>query len=188
MGVMSIAGGVMSRQSSFPGGKSGSGWRWFGACLASWLVAWAATARADEIIHWNNIAQQAVLDTATDGVRQERALAAMHLAQFEALNSIDPGHYADYSKFGGPLPNAAGANQTAAAAQAAHDVLVSLYPTQQSKFDAALATSLSAVPDGAAKNSGIALGSAAASKMLALRANDHYSDTVPYTVGTAAGN
>src|SRR5690348_5713805 len=181
MGVMSIAGGVMSRQSSFPGGKSGSGWRWFGACLASWLVAWPAPARADEILNWNNIAQQAVLDTATDGVRQNRALAIMHLAQFEALNSIEPGRYADYSKFGGPLPNAAGADQTAAAAQAAHDVLVSLYPTQQSNFDAALANCLAGVANGSAKTAGIALGSASASRMLNLRANDHYGDTVPYT-------
>ena len=168
-----------------------AGWgRWRRFCGASLMLCaagWPTAVRADEITNWNNVAQQAVLDTATDGVRQERALAMMHLAQFDALDSIEQ-RYQEYSKYGAYLPNAAGANETAAAAQAAFTVISALYPTDQTKFNTALANSLSAVPDGSAKTAGIALGNAAAARILALRANDHFGDTVPYTPTNNPGN
>jgi hypothetical protein len=65
---------------------------------------------------------------------------------------------------------------------------VNALPSQKSTFDSALASHLAAIPDGAAKTAGIDLGNAAASRMIALRANDHTSDVVAYTPGTAPGN
>src|SRR6185295_4472209 len=78
-----------------------------------------------------------------------------------------------------------GASPEAAAAAAAHRVLVALYPAQQSTFDAALATSLAAIPDGAAKTAGVSWGESVADQILALRANDHSGDLfATYTAPT----
>src|SRR5688572_18081050 len=72
-----------------------------------------------------------------------RAHAMMHLAMHDALNAVIP-VYRPYSRRGIEIL----AHPIAAAAQAAHDVLVSLYPDQQAKADAELATWLSQIPDG----------------------------------------
>ena len=60
----------------------------------------------------------------------------------------------------------------AAIAQAAHDTLVALFPSQTASFDAQLADDLSQIPDGRAKAKGIELGQPAAAAILALRADD----------------
>lgn len=49
------------------------------------------------------------------------------------------------------------------------------------------ATSLAAIPDGAAKEAGIAVGETAALAVLVKRANDGSSDDTPYTPGTEPG-
>ncbi|HEX9453024.1 MAG TPA: vanadium-dependent haloperoxidase, partial [Candidatus Binatia bacterium] len=60
----------------------------------------------------------------------------------------------------------------AAIAQAAHDTLKALYPSQSSSFDAALADDLAKIRSSSAKSKGIDLGHRAALAILALRAND----------------
>ena len=65
--------------------------------------------------------------------------------------------------------------------------MAALYPDQQANLDAFEATQLAAIPDGPAKTAGEAVGEAAAAAILALRADDHSGDTVPYTPGTAPG-
>lgn len=141
---------------------------------------------ADPIVTWNAIALQAAVDGKT-GFIEMRDDAMVHLAQYDAVDSIEQ-RYAEYSKYGTFLPNAAGADETAAANQAAYAVLSNLLPVDQAKYDAALTTALAAIPDGPAKTAGIALGNAAAARVLALRAGDHAFDVVPYTPGTAPGD
>ena len=51
-----------------------------------------------------------------------------------------------------------GASPQAAAAVAAHDVLLEYFPASQSRLDTALAASLAEIPDGPAKNQGIRYG------------------------------
>ena len=75
----------------------------------------------------------------------------------------------------------------AAAAVAAHTVLVELYPQQKDTLDAALAASLAKVQDGQAKADGIALGKAAAEKMLALRRNDKMSEKASFAPKSGPG-
>jgi membrane-associated phospholipid phosphatase len=65
-----------------------------------------------------------------------------------------------------------GASREAAVAQAAHDALVALYPSQRSVFDAELAQVLNGVPANKGRAPGIAIGAAAAAHILAARAND----------------
>ena len=70
-------------------------------------------------------------------------------------------------------------SQVAAADQAAHDVLVSLYPNFQTTLDAELQQDLARIPAGKAKADGITVGRTVASQTLAVRANDGADVTPP---------
>jgi hypothetical protein len=69
---------------------------------------------------------------------------------------------------------------SAAIAQAAHDTLVSLYPSQSPTFDELLQEDLEGIPDGKEKRNGITLGRRAAAAILHLRSCDgsQYPDPV----------
>ena len=69
---------------------------------------------------------------------------------------------------------------------AAHDTLVWLFPAQQSFLDGKQAESLAAIPDGKAKDDGIAVGRAAAAAMIANRANDGAQTPMFYTPTSTA--
>src|SRR6202035_5465510 len=80
-----------------------------------------------------------------------------------------------------------GALMEAAAATAAHDTLIKLFPVQQSALDTALAESLSKIPDGPAKRDGITVGEESAEKTVAAHANDGATEGEgPYTLGMSA--
>ena len=93
----------------------------------------------------------------------------MHAAIYDAVNSIDRTHkpylvrLTAVSRF---------ASQDAAAASAAHAVLVALYPNFQTLLDDQLQQSLASIHDGQDKAEGIAIGKAVADQILALRSND----------------
>src|SRR5262249_55556250 len=79
------------------------------------------------------------------------------------------------------------ASREAAGAQAAHDVLLALFPAQQADLDAKLAASLAEIPDDDAwshgnrpKYKGIAAGQTAAIAVLNARQSDHAFDSVPF--------
>lgn len=79
-------------------------------------------------------------------------------------------------------------SETAAAATAAHDVLIHYYPGAEPKLDADLTTSLAAVADSRSKERGIRIGRSAAADMLARRVGDGYLDPmVHYTLAPAPG-
>ena len=78
-------------------------------------------------------------------------------------------------------------SREAAAATAAHDVLLSLYPDLKSDLDAALATSLAAVADAESKSAGVELGRQAAQGIIALRANDGSAAPESYRPNTSPG-
>lgn len=80
-------------------------------------------------------------------------------------------------------------SETAAAATAAHDVLVHYFPATSATLDAHLATTLATVTDVDARMRGELIGSAAASRMLASRVGDGYGNpdihyALPAAVGT----
>ena len=80
-----------------------------------------------------------------------------------------------------------GTSASAAAAVAAHDVLVEYFSASTDKLNADLATSLSKIPDGQAKRTGIEIGGAAADKMIASREGDGRNSSHPYTRDPAPG-
>ncbi len=127
------------------------------------------------IEHWNVIAVDASGRDHTPGFgeqlgpcRAARAMAIVHVAMFEAVNAIAGTH----QSYVGLPPAPAGTSMRAAVGQAANDTLSALFSQQSGLCGAELALELALVPDGAAKDQGIALGQAAAAAILAMRASD----------------
>jgi hypothetical protein len=102
---------------------------------------------------------------------------------FEAVNSVEHG-YAPYKvKVSAP----SGSSAEAAAIAAAHTVLVELFRDQGKDLDAAYTASLAVVPDGSAKESGVAVGEKVAGEIISLRANDGADAPNQYRPVTAPG-
>jgi hypothetical protein len=125
-------------------------------------------ARADVVQDWNAIMLQN--NSSLNAFLQGRLAAITHVAIFEAVNAIT-GRYEPYL---GTITAPLGASPEAAAATAAHDVLVHYLtaPDTVLALDTALAASLATIPDGQSKTDGIAVGPAAAGAMIVLRTND----------------
>jgi len=131
------------------------------------LATGPSIAAADVILDWNAIAVATL--GGQNPFNQARLLAIVQLAVFDAVNAIT----GTYEPYLGTIVAPAGASADAAAVAAAHDVLRTYAPnTAWAALDAAQAASLAAIPDGAAKNDGIAAGRAAAAAMMLARAND----------------
>ncbi|MCU1315527.1 MAG: hypothetical protein JWN63_849 [Candidatus Acidoferrum typicum] len=119
-------------------------------------------------------------------VHPTRNFAIMHAAVYDAVNAIDRTHRPYLVR----LPSAPrSASQEAAAAAAAHRVLVALYPAFKSTLDAELQQSLAHIQDGNDKVEGIRIGQTVADRILAVRSNDgSNAQPIPYVFGTAPGD
>ena len=93
--------------------------------------------------------------------------AMVNVGMFEAVNRI-AGKYTPYLP--GPAVRGTGSME-AAAASAAHDLLVALCPDQVEGFAGALKSSLAEVKDAKARDAGAKVGKAAAAALLAARAD-----------------
>ena len=111
-----------------------------------------------------------------------RAHAMMHIAMHDALNAVIP-LYRQFAYRGDDFF----AHPIAAAAQAAHDVVLSQYPGQQARLGAELANWLSRIPEDAPKARGITLGRQSAAAILALRADDGWDFQGTYTFSNELG-
>jgi hypothetical protein len=152
-----------------------------GALIATSLGLVAPGAHSDVVSEWNLTAQQVF---AAKGAGANPNYAIVHTAIYDAVVAIEGG-YKPYAIR--PTATTQGASAPAAAASAAYHVLLGLYPDQQPTLDSALATSLAAIPNGAAETKGVAVGAEVAAGILALRANDHRNDVVPYEFGSGPG-
>jgi len=144
------------------------------------------TPNEDVILQWNRVLGQTIpiSNSQPPTIMPLRSFAMMHLAMFDAVNSID-GSYTPYLT---DVPGTRHASIEAAAAQAAHDVLSALYPDQRAVFDAELADSLAGIPANRARQ-GIRVGRLVAAQMLANRANDGWSAPwTPYLLPPTPGN
>lgn len=148
----------------------------------------SAAGAVDAVIQWNRTLLVIVRTPGAQPktVHSTRNFAIMHAAIYDAVNSID-GKHAPYLV---RLPGvSAGASQEAAAAAAAHEALVALYPAFKVQLDGQLQQSLAQIPDGPGKTEAIAIGVAVADQILAARANDGANNPpLPYTFGTAPGD
>ena len=122
--------------------------------------------------------------------RSARAMAIVHIAIFEAVNAVVGRFrgYADVARVNGPV------SMEAAVAQAAHDTLAALYPSQAASLDELLAEELARLrlATGAARQAGVELGRRAAAAILDQRADDGSQHAEPrmgadYIPGTQPG-
>ena len=133
------------------------------------------------VLAWNTVAQNSIVTVAAQPIqRAELWVAIMHVAIYDAVNSIG-GPNGGYTQFAVTPEKRRPASRAAAAAQAAHDILTHFLPAQQATFDAQLANTLAAVPDGKAETNGRAIGAEVAAGVLAQF--DGIIPTVSYTYG-----
>ena len=125
------------------------------ALLAAAIVLGSAScARADVVTDWNQTAIRATEIAGAPVPVQTRVMAMVHAAMFDAVNAIER----KYSVYAVDVSAPPGASADAAAAGAAHGILERLYPQQKAITDAALASSLARIPEGAARSDGARLG------------------------------
>ncbi|MCK6455512.1 MAG: phosphatase PAP2 family protein [Phycisphaerae bacterium] len=149
------------------------------------------------VIRWNQIAvDTSGLDhtpvqpgeTRTFGhqlgpTRSSRAMAMVHIAMFEAVNAIEGG----YESYTGTPAVTEPTSMKAAVAQAAHDTLVSLFPSHADRLGDELLQDLSLIPDGAEKANGITLGAQAAAAIITMRSADGSDIDNPYMFNNDPG-
>ena len=144
----------------------------------------------DRMHHWNHVAidttgldheplapgEHRVYGEQLGPGRAARAMAIVHIAIFDAVNSIAHTHHG----FTGIPDVPATASMDAAIAQAAHDTLVVLFPSQRPHCDELLLADLAAIPDSHEKKIGIETGRRAARAILARSRHDgsHHAEPV----------
>jgi hypothetical protein len=129
--------------------------------------------RSGEVIRtWDEIAGAQAFG---NPVRFSRILAIMHTAQHDAVNGAE----SRYETYTSPHVDRK-ADAEAAAAAAAHRVLVFFFPANQTALDADLSASLAKVPDGPAERAGVALGQAVGQCLLDVRADDGFDVADPF--------
>jgi len=121
------------------------------------------------VVEWNKALLRIVRTPGAQPstVHPTRSFAILHAAIYDAVNSIDRTHAPYLIRLS---PRAA--SQEAAAAAAAHQVLIALYPSFNAELDSRLQQSLAQIPDGARKTKGVRIGQEVADRILALRADD----------------
>ncbi len=118
-------------------------------------------------------------------IHPTRSFAILHAAMYDAVVSITR---AD-APYAFAVVAGRRARPDAAADQAAHDTLAALFPSLGTLLDQMLAAELATVPDGTAKQAGVAVGKRVATLVLALRADDGSAATpAPFVPGAQPGD
>jgi hypothetical protein len=158
-----------------------------GAALAL-LCAAAATATADVVSDWNQLATITLdADSAAPpppdapwSLKSE-AEEIVAVAIFQAVNTASP----RYAPFRAALEaGRPGASATVAAVAAGHAALVRMFPDRQAALDDSYALALASLPDGPARVAGIEIGERAAAQVIAFRTADNAA--VPPPIRPAA--
>ena len=138
----------------------------------------SASQSVNPVIEWN---RTLLLIVRTPGaqsptIHSTRNFAMLHAAIFDAVNNIDR----DFEPYAIRHPHVSRrASAQAAADQAAHDVLTSLYPAFAAMLDSQLQQDLEPIPYGPDKADGIKEGQDVAAAILALRSNDGSAAILP---------
>ena len=145
-----------------------------------------ATNPVSQVIQWNRTLLMIVRTPGAQPatVHPTRSFAIMHAAIYDAVNAIDSTHKPYLVR----LSASHFASQEAAAAAAAHEVLVTLYPKFQTQLNAQFQQALAQLPS-AGEAEGVSIGNTVADRILALRANDGSNvQPIPYVFGSAPGD
>ena len=119
-------------------------------------------------------------------IHSTHSFALMHIAIYDAVNTIDRRHKPYFVYLDRPEEVA---SENAATDAAAHEVLVALYPSFKTSLDSEFLQLLEQIPDGDKKNLGVLVGDQVADRLLALRSNDASTVApIPYVFGNAPGD
>ena len=151
---------------------------------------------AEIVLKWNEALGLAIENKMPTAL-EARTYAMVSLAMHDALNNVIPKyetHALAISQQNVKDLNVKALTKenvyqiaNAAVSQAAHDVLVTLFPVSKNSADALLATCLSEIDDSDFKTRGVAIGATAGSAMLAKRQSDPAVGFSAYSMGTAPG-
>jgi hypothetical protein len=148
-----------------------------GQALATVEGARLVSDDGNAVTDWNSIATDSIVVVAKKfpGIAPI-FMAIVQAGIYDAVIAIEGG-YTPYATDIAAPPNS---SPEAATAAAGHDVLVGLFPDQQESLDATYASYLEGIPDGEAKDNGVAVGQQAAAGILELRADDGRDDVVEW--------
>ena len=158
------------------------------ATLADFDITRVDDGTTDPVQGWNFVSYDAIRISGLSTAIAARVLAIESIAIMDTLAAID-GTAATTVSLDAPE----GISAPIAAAAAAHRSLSVLYASNaqaaalQASFDARLAEDLAQLAPGELRDASVAFGVAVADAVLALRANDGSSATVPYTLGSEPG-
>jgi hypothetical protein len=138
----------------------------------------SAASPVNPVIEWNRTLLVIVRTSGAQPstIHSTRSFAMLHAAIFDAVNNIDR----DFEPYAVRHPHVSRrASATAAADQAAHDVLISLYPAFTTALDSELQQDLAQIPYGRDKADGIEEGQEVAAAIVAQRSNDGSAAVLP---------
>jgi hypothetical protein len=122
-------------------------------------------------------------DAKRPGAEQALWYGFMNAAVYNAVVGIE-GRYTEYKWHArGPRH----ASSEAAAAAAAHRILLTYFPASGARVDAAYTASLAKIPDGRAQDEGVAFGERAAARIVQLRENDGRGAPITFDKPPAPG-
>src|SRR5438093_1062757 len=95
------------------------------------LALAVSSATGDVVTEWNALLLDSIRLEDNSPTLAARSLAILHIAIYDAVNSVERTHQPYFVD----LVAAAGASAEVAAAAAAHEVLLDLYPTERARFE-----------------------------------------------------
>jgi hypothetical protein len=132
------------------------------------LAGLSGPVSADVITDWNEKAVAFVTKHRMLPPQAERVVASVHVAMFDAINSIEP----RYRPYRLAVAASKEASKEAAAAVAAGMVLAGLFPEQTEELNSLTAAYLANIPQGTARSDGIKVGQEVAARIVAERKAD----------------
>lgn len=154
------------------------------AAFAAALSVTPSVARADAVTDWYAVVQtvrERVPPASDAAIEQASPLVA--LAMYDAVVAIE----GDHRPFLGPMPAPPGASAEAAAHAAAHRILVATLPDDRAHFDKLYNDAIGAMTANVARSQGIAIGVAAAVRLLKHRAGSLPAMTTSFRPSTDPG-
>ena len=148
-----------------------------GAAAANRAHAQAGAAPDTYVSYWDRIANQAFTASALTPPDGGVISAYVGIAVYDSVMAIEGG----YQPFAVDVDAPDGASPEAAVVAAAHAILVHYLPEQQATIlDPAYVESLATIPDGQAKDDGVATGEEVAGQLISQRADDGFRVNVEY--------
>lgn len=149
----------------------------------------SSLARADVVLDWNETLRQIAQDDGTNVVNNAnpgwftRAAAMENGAIYDVFQAFNRTNAPFLVNTTAPT----GASLNAAVNQAAYEVLTNTYPGEAAILTPQYNSRMASIAGGTSKTDGIALGHTIAQAYITNRANDHATDSTPYTPGMAPG-